>query len=89
MRLSESTKELPGRVGRVEQQELWLSRPQTFCQRGAADQWTYKLANQGWSFAPRKNEKVYKTAFEKNKNMKERYILRNEWPAINLSLVIN
>ncbi|XP_058793422.1 uncharacterized protein LOC131665520 isoform X1 [Phymastichus coffea] len=48
MRVSESTKELPGRVGRVEQQELWLSRPQTVCQRSvSADQWTYKLANQG------------------------------------------
>ncbi|XP_014204767.1 uncharacterized protein LOC106636780 [Copidosoma floridanum] len=47
MRLTESTKELPGKVGRVEQQELWLSRPRSFCQRGATDQWTYKLANQG------------------------------------------
>lgn len=48
MRLSEGSKELPGRVGRVEQQELWLARPQRFCDR-AADQWTYKLANQGTS----------------------------------------
>ncbi|KAJ8688442.1 hypothetical protein QAD02_024237, partial [Eretmocerus hayati] len=48
MRQSESTRELPNKAGRVEQQELWLSRPQSFCQRGAAvNEWTYKLANQG------------------------------------------
>lgn len=38
-----------GRGSRPEQQEqeLWLSRPAREFQRGATDQWTYRLGNQG------------------------------------------
>ncbi|KAL7300969.1 hypothetical protein TKK_0006247 [Trichogramma kaykai] len=36
------------KMGRVEQQELWLSRPTNLCQRAvSSSQWTYKLTNQG------------------------------------------
>lgn len=50
MRATSSIRESPGKMGSVEQQELWLSRPQSFCHRNSAKQWTYKLANQGLLF---------------------------------------
>ena len=52
MRWVDTTAKLSGRgvsSNRHEQQEqeLWLSRPASTCQREATDQWTYKLASQG------------------------------------------
>ena len=47
MKLVKTTENLPNKAGRIEQQELWITMPQSSCKRDTDDQWVYKLSNKG------------------------------------------